>query len=220
MAAGGAVLLTRRALLGSAVALPVLPLAGLPRTDWLEFHLIREGSQIGSHVLKFRPHPDGVAISIAVDIAVRFGPFVLYRYKLRGEEVWRSGRCVHASSTTDDDGTAQFMRAVRRGEGLMVEGSGISPYVAPANAMIASHWNQAELNGPWINLQNGKLLHPHVKTLGPDPVLLANGATTPASCYSITGPAQIRIWYTPASIWTGLVFVAKDGSNVRYERVT
>jgi hypothetical protein len=102
----------------------------------------------------------------------------------------------------------------------MVEGSGISSYVAPANAMIASHWNQAELNGPWINLQNGKLLHPHVKALGPDPVLLANGATSPASCYSITGPAQIRIWYTPASIWTGLVFVAKDGSNVRYERVT
>jgi hypothetical protein len=181
---------------------------------------MREGSHIGRHVLKFEPNADGVAISIAVDIAVRFGPFVLYRYKLRGKELWQGGQCVQASSTTDDDGTAQFMRAIRKEEGFMVEGSGIAPYVAPPNAMIASHWNEAELSGPWINLQNGKLLHPHVKALGPDPARLANGVKTAASCFSITGPAQIRIWYTPASVWTGLVFVAKDGSTVRYERVT
>jgi hypothetical protein len=213
-------LLTRRTLLGSALTLPALPLVGLPRTDLLNFRLMREGSPIGTHVLRFRPDPDGVTIRIAVDIAVRFGPFVLYRYKLRGEEVWQNGRCVQASSTTDDDGTPQFMRAIRRAEGLRVEGSGIVPYVAPANAMIASHWNDAELQGPWINLQNGKLLYPRVKAIGPDPVRLANSIRTPASCFSITGPAQIRIWYTPSSTWTGLVFTAKDGSQVRYERVT
>lgn len=206
-------MLTRRALLAAALALP-----GVPRADMLRFRLIREGAAIGTHVLQFEPGPNGITITIAVDIAVRFGPLVLYRYRLRGREIWEDGRCVAASATADDDGVSQFMRATRRNDGLLVEGSGVSPYVAPADAMIASHWNQAELRGPWINLQDGKLLHPHVTPLGSDPVLLANGTRVAASCYAITGPAQIRIWYTPSSTWTGLVFIAKDGSQVRYER--
>jgi hypothetical protein len=208
-------MLTRRTLLAGA-----LPLPGLPRADMLHFRIVRKGSPIGTHVLRFEPTPNGVAITIAVDIAVRFGPFVVYRYTLRGREIWQDGRCVAASATTDDDGTPQFMRATRGADGLKVQGSDVAPYVAPADAMVASHWNQAELRGPWINLQNGKLLHPRVEQLGPDPVRLADGTEIAASCFSITGPAQIRIWYTPSSVWTGLLFVARDGSQVHYERMT
>jgi hypothetical protein len=205
--------LTRRALLASAIALP-----GIPSTGELRFRLMRQGSAIGTHVVQFKPNPNGVTIAIAVHIAVRFGPLVLYRYTLRGQESWENRRCIGASATTNDDGTEHFMRATRRNERLLVEGSGVSPYEAPSDAVIASHWNQAELRGPWINLQDGKLLHPHVTLLGPDPVRLANGTRAAASCFSITGPASMRIWYTPSSVWTGLLFVAKDGSQVRYER--
>ena len=76
------------------------------------------------------------------------------------------------------------------------------------------------MKGPWINLQNGELLRPNVTALGPDPVKLANGMRVSASCCDVTGPAKIRIWYTPASIWTVLAFTAKDGSQVQYERMT
>lgn len=208
-------MLTRRALLSAA-----LPVSGEPHSGELRFRLIRGGAAIGTHVLQFQPRPGGLSIDIAVDIAVGIGPIVLYRYRLRGREVWENGHCVEASATTDDDGSAQFMRATRRGDRLEVEGSAVSTYRAPANAMVASHWNRNELHGPWINLQNGKLLHPAVTPLGSDPVTMANGTRVPASCYSITGPARIRIWYTPSSVWTGLVFVAKDGSHVTYERMS
>ncbi len=207
-------MLTRRTLLGAALALP-----GLPRDQVLRFRVVREGTTIGTHVLRFAPRPSGIAITIGVDIAVRFGPFVLFGYRLRGHEVWENGHCVAASSRTDDDGTASFMRAKRDARGLVVQGSGVPAYVAPADALIASHWNRAELRGPWIDLQNGKLLHPRVAPLGPDPALLADGTRAPASCFVITGPARMRIWYTPSDVWTGLLFEAKDGSEVRYERV-
>lgn len=207
-------MLTRRSLLAAAVALP-----GLPPSDALRFCLIREGSMIGVHELRFDRRPDGVAIAIDVDIAVRFGPIVLYRYKLTGSETWQGGECVAASSRTNDDGKQLSMQARRDSRGLAVEGTGAQPYVAPAGALVASHWNPAELRGPWINLQDGALLHPRVAALGPDPVLLANGSRVPATCFSITGPARMRLWYTPASIWTGLLFHASDNSLVRYERV-
>ncbi|MDE2333993.1 MAG: hypothetical protein KGK10_05590 [Rhodospirillales bacterium] len=208
-------MLTRRTLLAGAVAMP-----GVPRSSPLRFHLRRDGSWIGTHVIRFERGTNRTNIAIAVDIAVRFGPLVLYRYKLRGREHWEGGRCMAASAAANDDGTRHFMRATRRNGALLVEGSGTAPYAAPAGAVIASHWNEAELHGPWINLQDGKLLHPRVTPLGSDPVRLANGTLLPASCYSITGPANIRIWYTPSATWTGLVFVARDGSHVRYERVS
>ncbi|MGC8475976.1 MAG: DUF6134 family protein [Acetobacteraceae bacterium] len=208
-------MLTRRALLAASVVAP-----GVPRSDVLRFRLIREGSKIGAHVLHFLPRPEGMRVTIAVDIAVRFGPFVLYRYRLRGSETWRNGRCVGAASRTEDDGTPLFMRAERDASGFWVTGTHTPRYRAPPTALVASHWNQAELRGPWINLENGRLLHPHVTPLGVHPALLADGAQVPARSYSITGPATMRLWYTLGGVWTGLLFTASDGSLVRYERVT
>ena len=195
------------------------PVAGVPRTGALRFRLLRERSAIGTHTLLFHPAPGGFAIAIAVEIAVRFGPLVLYRYRLRGSETWRGGRCMAAASRTDDDGTAETMRATRDPAGLWVEGTGTPRSLAPADALVASHWNQQELRGPWINLQNGKLLHPRVAPLGADPALTAGGTRVPADCFAVTGPARMRLWYTPAQVWTGLLFDAKDGSQVRYERM-
>jgi Domain of unknown function (DUF6134) len=207
-------MLTRRSLLAMAVALP-----GMPSGNTLRFRLFREGSVIGVHELRFERQRDGLTIAIDVDIAVRFGPIVLYRYKLSGSETWRGGECVAASSRTNDDGKQFSMRVHRDSRGLAVEGTGIQPYLAPADALVASHWNPNELHCPWINLQSGALLQPRVAALGPDPVLLANGSRIPATCFRITGPARMRLWYTPASVWTGLLFHARDQSVVRYERV-
>lgn len=216
-------MLARRAVMGAAAAVFVPPgprLRGVPDSGALRFRLMREGSAIGTHTLLFRRAPDGFAVDIAVDIAVRFGPLVLYRYRLRGSEIWRGGRCIAAASRTDDDGTAEFMRTSRDATGLWVEGTGVPGYHAPADAVVASHWNEAELRGPWINLQNGKLLHPRVTPLGPVPLLTATGARLPARCFAVTGPARMRLWYTADRIWTGLLFDAKDGSKVRYERLS
>ena len=206
---------------GAATSMPAtgMPATGMPAAGALRFRLLREGAVIGSHTLLFQPAPDGFSIAIAVEIAVRFGPLVLFRYRLRGSETWQGGRCVAADSRADDDGTEQTMRATRDSSGLWVEGTGTPRYLAPVDALVASHWNQEELRGPWINLQNGTLLHPRVTPLGADPALTASGTRVPANCFAVTGPARMRLWYTPAQVWTGLVFDARDGSEVRYERM-
>ncbi len=197
-----------------------VPASGIPATGALRFRLVREGSAIGTHTLLFHPTPDGMTITIAVDIVVRFGPLVLYRYRLRGSETWSGGRCVAAASQTDDDGSQDVMRATRDDAGLWVTGTKVPRYLAPQDALVASHWNQAELRGPWINLQNGKLLHPLVAPLGAASVPEANGTLVAARGFAVTGPARMQLWYTPRLVWTGLLFFAKDGSKVRYERMT
>jgi hypothetical protein len=110
------------------------------------------------------------------------------------------------------------MQADRSPAGLLVEGTKAARYLAPPNALPATHWNQAELDGPWINPQDGRLFHPHVAALGDDTVPTAGPAERAARHYRLSGDVSLDLWYGPARDWASLQFTGKDGSLVRYLR--
>jgi len=205
----------RRSLLAAATSACLAP--AMPTGNQRAFRIVRNGSAIGTHVLTFERVDNGVDIRIAVDIAVSFGPITLFRYTLRGLEQWRNGAVIHVDATTNDDGTPEHMRADRDADGLWVEGSKTPRYLAPAEAMPATHWDISELKNPWINPQDGRLLHPVVQLVGDDALSMPNGATRPATHYALSGDAKLDLWYDTACQWSALRFLAKDGSLVRYE---
>jgi hypothetical protein len=214
----------RRAVLCAAVASALV--AGraradlpVPRDDRLTFRVLRGDSPIGTHTLRFAPTGDTLDVLIEVDLQVKFGPITLFRYALRATERWRNGQVETAEATTNDDGTHDFMRAARDAQGLRVEGSKAPRYLAPSGAMPSSHWNKAELDGPWINPQDGRLLHPSVARVGVDKVPLADGAQVSATQYALSGDVQMKLWYDTTPCWIALHFTAHDGSLIRYERV-
>jgi hypothetical protein len=194
-------------------------MAGVPEDGRLAFRVMRKDSAIGTHVLTFARLDNGIDVHIAVDLAVGFGPLVLFRYTLRGIEQWRDGVVTHVEATTDDDGTDDRMHGDRDARGLWVEGSKAPRYLAPANALPASHWNMAELDGPWINMQGGGLLRPAVRRVGVEQVKLANGRLAQATGFELSGDVQLELWYSAARQWSALLFTAKDGSPVRYELI-
>jgi hypothetical protein len=210
----------RRAILSGAVA--VIPrIASLAREPsyqrCLAFNVVRQDSVIGTHVLTFTRHDAGLDVAIAVDIAVGFGPLTLFRYKLRALEQWREGRVAHVDATTNDDGITDVMRADRNAQGLWVQGSKASRYLAPTDALPATHWNMAELAVPWINPQDGRLFRPSVQLTGTAPIRLAGGGTRAAAHYAVTGDLSLEICYDAADQWCALSFKAKDDSLVHYE---
>jgi hypothetical protein len=138
----------RRGFLVSAAAFGVtraVVAQPVPPSERLAFRLVREGNAIGTHVVSFDRLDNGLDVHIAVDIAVRFGPLVLFRYTLRGLEQWRNGSVVHLDATTNDNGTPDQVRADRDTRGLWVEGSQAPRYLAPSDALPATHWNMARL---------------------------------------------------------------------------
>ncbi len=178
---------------------------------------MREGVDIGSHRLHFTRVQNGLDIRIDVAIKVTFGPITLFRYRLRGIEQWRDGHVVRLAAKTDDDGTRDFMNADRNVEGLWVTGTRATRYLAPPDALPATHWNEAELHSPWINPQDGRLLRPECKPMGSGPVQRASGPDLTAQHYDISGDVRMQLWYTNTHHWVGLDFAARDGSLVRYE---
>lgn len=217
-------MIARRALLGGALAIlaPVPALASglpLPPGGRLGFDVWRGSRKLGTHDLVFHPTPDGVLVDVSVDIAFRVGPITLYHYTHQAHERWADGQVAQISTTTNDNGTRYLVEGRRDNRGLTVAPGGHAPYLAPIDALPATHWNHRELDGAWINTQSGELLRPHVAPEGMVSVETAGGRALRVRRYALTGPVQLTMWYDEAQVWAGLSFI-KAGTEVRYARRT
>jgi hypothetical protein len=216
--------LGRRGLMGGALALAAgraapagaaAPIAGVPPAGRLAFQVFRNDSQIGTHRLAFHTAGNALTVTIAADFKVGLGPIAFFRYSLRTTEHWQDGRLVAAASQANNDGKAESMTARLQGDALAVQGSKSGHYVAPPGAILATHWNRAELNGPMINPENGELMTFAIADKGTGPIEAA-GRTIEAAQYALTGPATINLWYSQQSIWSALKAVATDNSRIDY----
>jgi hypothetical protein len=213
----------RRALLVAGVALAsganaraALP---VPRGGSLGFRLKRHGAVIGTHTLVFRGSGDALEVDISVDVLVKFGPFPFVRYNHRNRVAWQGDRLAGVSSHTDRNGTKLHMAASWTDTGLMVEGSGTRPYVAPHNAFATTYWHKATVFGPLIGTQDGMLVHPAISQLRPEPIRIASGEEMPAKRYALSGDLNVELWYDSNDTWAGMRFTADDGSEISYERL-
>ena len=195
-------------------------LAALPDgTDALAFQISRNGSRIGTHTLHFQKMADGLSVNVAVEMVVRFGPIPVFRYNHNTIERWQAGQFVSLDSKTDYDGEPGFSAVRREGSDLVVEGSKVARYIAPADALPATHWNRAELSRPMINPENGTLLTPQISDRGMDGVQLASGTRILAHRYAWRGKDTLDLWYDDKDVWAGLTAVAGDGSQLVYARL-
>ena len=184
----------------------------------LVFRVMRKGDDIGRHSLSFAGDASDLQVTINVDIRVGLGPITLYRYTLRATERWRNGVLMEMSGTTDDGGTKDFVKALRQGDVLQVEGSAGKPYVAPAKSIAASHWNRAELAAPMVNIQDGALLDFKVTPKGSEQVA-ARGQQVTADHFALVGKESLDLWYDAAGNWVRLTAIGRDGSIISYEQI-
>ncbi len=181
---------------------------------------MRNGSKIGTQILTFERTPDGLIVRVAADMVVKVAFITFYKYSLRVTEKWAGDQVVSLTSTTNDNGTKYSVNARRDASGLVVEGSATPRYVAPANALPATHWNRRELDGPWINPQDGKLMRPAVARQGVETIPTVAGGPVKANRFVLTGDVQFDMWYDSVPSWAGLTAKGKDGSLIRYVRHT
>jgi hypothetical protein len=199
------------AAVGPALAAP-LP---VPKGNRLAFDVIRKGSKIGTHNLTFVPEGDRLSVHVAVDLAIGLGPITLFRYNHRAIETWRAGKVQAITATTNHDGYRHQLAAIRRDDGLWVEGDRGS-YLAPPDTLPATHWNRGMLNGPMVNTETGALMHPKVTDRGMETLATTAGSMIRARHFSLSGDIALDTWYDGTPRWVGLAFTGGDGSEVRY----
>jgi len=200
---------------GRAIAEPYV----IPAGNSLAFRVLRNDSEIGTHALEFEGDTENLTVRVTVGLAVGLGPITLFRYTHHATEIWRDGRVFSLEAETDDDGKLCKVHGVRTDDGFVVEGTKASRYVAPEDALPATHWNRRMLDGPMINTQYGDLMRPTVTPMGAELVPEASGGEIRAEHFALTGDAMLDTWYDEKSSWAALTFKASDKSEIRYARL-
>ena len=185
----------------------------------LKFQVFRNGSGIGEHAIAFRQEGAVLIASIAVDIAVRLGPIVIYRYGLTARETWRDGQFANLDCQVADNGTRRLVKAARTAAGVTVEVDGKALATLPAGTLPLTHWNQQCMERPLFNPDDGLAIASRVVPRGEEMVALAGGGQTRASRYSLVGKVELDDWYDTARNWASLRSPGSDGSQISYTRV-
>ena len=219
LGSGAALLVSRPvfALAQEIVQVPTLPRR--PVGGEIAFEIFRKGSRIGHHRLTFKGSKEDFQVAIDVEMVVKIGFIPVFRYEHNNLERWEQGHFVGLDAKTNNDGDELKTTVSSTDKGFMVESTGKKTYLAPTDALAATHWNIDELNGPMINPQNGDLLRPDVVKLGSDQVELADGGDMPATGYKLKMKDPLSLWYDHDEQWAALDFTAGDGSTVSYRKV-
>ncbi|MEM6973409.1 MAG: DUF6134 family protein [Pseudomonadota bacterium] len=182
-----------------SAALPVFrpARAQAEATALREFRVLRAGRDIGRHRLSARQDADGFALDIDIELVVRVLGIAAYRYEMSVAERWSGGQLVRLDSKTNDDGTDDFVRIQREGEGLAVDGSGFSG-TQPGEA-VATTYHSVDLmqRRPWLSSQSGKPI-----AIDPRPVAGEAGA------FAMGGELGNVLIYDSAGDWSGCRFDA------------
>ena len=223
--------LARRAFLTGAaaagLALPVLlrpglahaALSGIPADGKVSFKVMRKGSHIGEHSLRFDVDGDNLTVTTDVRITVRVGPVPVYHHTQRCTEHWKGDRFTSMESTTSSNVSHQAVTAKRTADGVRIEPSDGPAFTAPADALPLTHWNRFAYQGPLFDPQAGQVLKESVVTRADDTIQQADGSTIKVTRWSVTGDGVMDDYYDAQGVWAGLHVKVRDGSRVEYLRL-
>ncbi|MEM7057075.1 MAG: DUF6134 family protein [Pseudomonadota bacterium] len=167
--------------------------------------VFRDGDSIGTHTMEAVLGANGFEIDITIRLAVKVLGITAYRYELTNREVWKNGAIVSVSSTVNDDGTDDFSRIKRDGDGLKIEGSRHNG-AASLNSVTTSYYATPFLERrPWISTQTGVPLKVSVNPEGR------------ANWWSVTGELETKLGYKDGE-WVACEFDA-GGELAEYKLV-
>lgn len=178
--------------------------AAQPTGEW-NFRALLDGKPIGEHRFTVSGQGDERKVVSEADFAVRFLGVTAYRYRHKATEVWRGECLTSLSSTTDDDGKPESVRADQND--ALLKGC----------VMSFAYWNPAiQTQTRLLNAQTGKLEAVQVRRIGSGSVEV-RGKPVEATEFRITGPANpIVVWYSAQGEWIGLDSTVAGGRKLSY----
>ena len=180
----------------------------------LRFDVMRNGTEIGYHVLSFRQEGERLTVDIDIELRVKFAFITAYRYEHRNREEWEGGRLLGFKSRTNDNGTRTAVET-RLEEGELVIVGSDGRLTGPASLLPTTYWHRNFMDRErWIDTQNGRIVESAVTPEGSERIESA-GRMIEANRFKLRGDLDVDLWYHDDR-WVKLGFTASDGSRIDY----
>jgi len=211
--------LSRSFAIFGAVLISVLSFDAFAATKTLEYTVLRDGSDIGTHAYNIETNGTDTQVKVTTDIKVKVLFVTAYKFIHESTETWNNGQLVSLNSTTDDDGTDKNLSAKAENGKITldstVKGQNRRQFAAAA-AIPGSLWNPATvLQDTIVNSLDGQLMKVKVENLGAEEVE-ASGTKITANHYKITGELTRDLWYNAEGDLVRVSFPDKTKSEIVY----
>lgn len=215
--AAGGVVIPRRGLLGLAAAGLLWPgRPAMAASGGVTFRVFRKGQDIGTHQVTLTPSPDGFAVDVKIELAVKLAMITVFYYRQTARDIWRDGKLVSADYRTDDDGKVSVLK-VRESKGqLRVDGSAGSADAPLGTMTDLAFWNESIVDAPRVvDSQTGEVGVMRTGGRASERITVA-GHEVDAVRYSVSGSEDRRgtVWYVDRQ-WVKASFVTR-GEALEY----
>jgi hypothetical protein len=191
-------------LLPGALALPAAAAAG----DYA-FRVLRRGSPVGTHAVRFAQRGSERVATSELLIAPRVMGVVVYRYEHRYEEVTLGDRFRRVTSRLNRNGRIVEVRAEATGAAVLLDGTEGAQRLPPDAAPL-SWWQPQRMGGrvPLFGTTTGRAL-----TLAWQSGRLPGGGVS----HACTGDVVATVRFDAAGRWSGFAATGEDGTEIVYE---
>src|SRR5271166_4846386 len=111
-------------ILTGALGVLLLGMATQASAETIRFAIVRNGEQIGTHVVEINRAGPETSVKIATDLDVKVLFITAYRLQHKATERWVEGRLVSLNSNTDNNGTLHTVSVTETPSGVEVRADG------------------------------------------------------------------------------------------------
>jgi len=197
-------------------AMAVLLISSRAQGETVSFQVLRNGSQIGTHVFSFERNADDINVTVTINIDFKLAFITLYRFVHEGHEVWRHDRLVSMETTTNDDGTKHHLSVNAGGETFRIAIDG-REFEAPRMALASLWRGDYPADGMMLDPVDGTLLKVRSRLVGDEKIAATEGGIG-VRHFELRGDLVRDIWLDSSGMLLRQLFPADDGSQIEYRR--
>ena len=142
----------------------------------IEFDIYRNDAHIGKHIFSFSKKDGKLDVESEINFQIKKLGVVLYKYHVKGTEVYENGKLVKFNSKTNQNGKEKYVNLYSEEENLIIDGSSFKGKVS-SDYILGTWWNHSIVKSPaQISAVSGRIIKQKVTFLGKEDIEI-NGKT-------------------------------------------
>jgi len=136
----------------------------------IEFDIYRNKDHIGKHVFSFKRLEGKLSVESEINFKIKKFGVVLYKYHVKGTEVYKDGQLIKFNSKTNQNGKNKNVNMIFEDNEYIIDGSSYKGK-APIDYMIGTWWNHNIVKAnAQISAVSGRIIKQKVTFLGKETI--------------------------------------------------
>jgi len=136
----------------------------------IEFDIYRNNKHIGKHIFSFKKSDGQLTVDSQIDFQIKKLGLVLYKYHVKGMEIYKDGKLIKFNSKTNANGKVKYVNLNFQNGEFIIDGSSYKGKV-PTDYLLGTWWNHSIVKAPaQISAVSGRIINQEVTFLGKETI--------------------------------------------------